>query len=174
MAEVCLRDWIQSDADRVALIVGDPQVARWSKLPELGPRQWIADQQSGRRGPSKAICTLDDSRALGKVALRLPGRASPATSCDAIGPEDQPAGELSFWLLPDARGRGVATAAVLAALELARSLGTMRTVVLDIEIDNAPSLRVAERVGAERRQPTRAQTDRQGLPRTLAVHVVPL
>jgi len=174
MGEICLRDWAQSDADRVGLIADDPQVGKWSHLAELGASQWIREQQRGRRGPSKAICTTDDPRVLGKVALRLPGRASPATTCSAIRPEDQPAGELSYWVLPDARGQGVATAAALAALELARGLGAMRSVVLDVEIDNAPSLRVAERVGGERREPTRVEADRHGEPRTLAVYVVAL
>jgi RimJ/RimL family protein N-acetyltransferase len=174
MGNLCLRDWVQSDAERVALIIGDLHVAKWSHLAELGPRRWITEQQSGRRGPSMAICTTDDARALGKVALRLPGRASPATTCSAIRPEDQPAGELSYWVLPDARGQGVATAAVLAAVELARELGTMLSVVLDIEIDNAPSLRIAERVGGERREPTRVERDRLGHRRTLVVYVVAL
>jgi ribosomal-protein-alanine N-acetyltransferase len=89
-------------------------------------------------------------------------------------PEDQPAGELSYWVLPDARGKGVATAAVLSALDLARRLEAMHSVVFDIEIDNTPSLRIAERIGAERREPTRVERDRMGHPRTLAVYVVAL
>jgi RimJ/RimL family protein N-acetyltransferase len=174
VGDIRLRDWSQSDAGRVALIVDDPQVAKWSHLPELGPSQWITEQRSGRRGPSKAICTTDDAQVLGKVALRLPGRASAATRCSAIRSADQPAGELSYWVLPDARGRGVATAAALAALDLARDLATMRSVVLDVEIDNTPSLRIAERVGGERREPTRVESDRRGIPRTLVVYVVHL
>ncbi len=174
MGDIRLRDWSQTDAERVALILDDPQVAKWSHLPELGPGRWIAEQRTGRRGPSQAICRTDDARLLGKVALRLPGRASAATTCSAIRPEDQPAGELSYWVLPDARGRGTATAGALAALDLARDIGAMRSVVLDIEIDNTPSLRIAERVGGERREPTRVESDRHGIPRTLVVYVVHL
>jgi hypothetical protein len=37
-----------------------------------------------------------------------------------------------------------------------------------------PSIRVAERVGATRRQPTRVQRDRHGVPRTLAVFIITL
>jgi RimJ/RimL family protein N-acetyltransferase len=48
----------------------------------------------------------------------------------------------------------------------------LRSVVLDIETDNAPSIRVAERLGAERRSPTRVKPDRTGTPRTLAVYVL--
>lgn len=38
----------------------------------------------------------------------------------------------------------------------------------------AAQLRVAERLGAERREPTRVEADRTGVARTLAVHVVTL
>jgi RimJ/RimL family protein N-acetyltransferase len=48
----------------------------------------------------------------------------------------------------------------------------LRSVVLDIEDDNLPSLRIAERLGAERRDPTRVKVDRTGTPRTLVVHVL--
>jgi RimJ/RimL family protein N-acetyltransferase len=174
VATVHLRDWRRSDVDRVASVLDDPEILRWSHLAEVGPGGWIAEQQSGRRGPSLAVCELGDDRALGKVSLRLPGRASAATTCKAVISEDQPAGELSYWVVPDARGRGVATAAVMAMLDVARSLGRMRSVVLDIEVDNAASLRIAQCVGAHRREPTRVQHDRQGVARTLAVHVIAL
>jgi RimJ/RimL family protein N-acetyltransferase len=174
MVDVRLRDWVPSDADRVAAMLDDPHVAKWSHLPELGPTRWIATQQTGDRGPSRAICTTEDDLALGKIALRLPGRASLATTCSAIRAEDQPVGELSYWVLPDARGRGIATGAAFAALQLARELRVMRSVVLDIEIDNAASLHIAERIGGQRRAPTRVERDRRGDPRTLAVYLVAL
>lgn len=170
---VQLREWRESDTDRVALVLEDPQVLRWSHLAQLGPGRWIAEQQRGQRGPSLAVCEIGDDRALGKVALRLPGKASAATTCEATKPEDRPAGEVSYWVIPDARGRGVATAAVLAMLDVARNLGGIRSVVLDIEIDNEPSIRIAQRASAQRRG-TRVEQDRQGVSRTLAVYVVAL
>ena len=81
-------------------------------------------------------------------------------------------GELSYWVLPDARGRGVASAAVEAMLDIARDMEGVHSVVLDIETDNAASIRVAERVGATRREPTRVEDDRNGVARTLAVFIV--
>jgi Acetyltransferase (GNAT) family len=73
-------------------------------------------------------------------------------------------------VLPDARGRGPASAAIAAMLDRARRLG-VRSVVLDIEADNVASLRVAERLGAERREPERTEIDRQGISRTMVVFV---
>lgn len=170
--EVWLRDWRISDAPAIASTLSDPHLLRWSSMNEVGVDAWIAEQQAGRRGPSLAICTVGADRAVGKIALRMPGRASPATACAAIRESDPPVGELSYWVLPDARGRGLATAAVRAMLDRVRGVNEVRSVVLDIESDNRPSRRVAQRLGAERRSPERTAVDRQGVTRTMAVYVL--
>ena len=174
MSAIHLRDWRPADAGRLALVADDPELGKWSQLAQLGPDRWIAQQRSGDRGPSLAVGDDADNRLLGKVALRLPGRASAATAVPAIWAADQPAGELSFWVIGDARGRGVATAATLAMIDIARDLGTMRSVVLDIELENAASIRVATRIGAQPRATTRVERDRQGVARTLRAHVLRL
>lgn len=171
MSAMLLREWRRDDAAAIASVLTDPEVTKWSHIAELGPERWIAEQRHGSRGPSMAVCGAEDE-VLGKVALRLPGHASPATSCAAIRPSDHPVAELSYWVLPHARGRGVATAAAHAMLDVARELSDVHSVVLDIEVDNIASIRVAERVGATRREPTRMERDRQGVPRTLAVFIV--
>ena len=174
MSDVRLREWRPADAARVALVADDPDVAKWSQLAQLGPDRWIAQQRTGDRGPSLAIGDAADDRLLGKVALRLPGRASSATVVPAICVADQPAGELSFWVIGDARGRGVATAATVAMIDIARDQGTMRSVVLDIELENAASIRVATRLGAQPRATTRVERDRHGVARTLRAYVLHL
>lgn len=171
VTEVRLRQWRPGDAAAITPVLEDPEVVKWSHIVEIGPERWVAEQLQGQRGPSLAVCGVDDE-VLGKVALRLPGKASPATVCDAIRPTDRPVGELSYWVISHARGRGVATAAVTAMLDKARELGGLRSVILDIEIGNLASIRVAERVGATRREPTRIEHDRHGVPRTLAVFIV--
>ncbi|MGZ4186021.1 MAG: hypothetical protein ACXVUE_14860 [Solirubrobacteraceae bacterium] len=60
---------------------------------------------------------------------------------------DHPVGELSYWLVPAARGRGLAHGAVVA-------------------------MRLAQRLGAERREPSRVELDRGGVARTLVVFVL--
>jgi RimJ/RimL family protein N-acetyltransferase len=133
---------------------------------------WIRREVAEERGPTRAICLPGSDRALGRVALRLPEFASEAVRCEAVRESDQPAGELSYWVLPDARGRGVARAGVEAMMTSVVPATGLRSVVLDIEDDNLPSLRIAERLGAERRDPTRVKLDRTGTPRTLVVHVL--
>ena len=142
----------------------DDHVRRWSSLPD-DVDAWVERERAEARGPSRAICLAGDDRALGKVALRLPGRASPATTCDAIVASDHPVGELSYWLVPPARGRGLALAAVLEMLRhgrrrrptCARSCSTSRTTT-------PPRCVSPQRLGAERREPARIELDRAGVP----------
>jgi RimJ/RimL family protein N-acetyltransferase len=171
MTEVRLREWRADDADAIAAIVGDPHLLRWSSMSD-DVAGWIERQRAGVRGPSLAICLTDDDRALGKVALRMPGHASPATSCEAIRPDDQPAGELSYWLLPDARGKGLGRLAVQEMVRTVVAGSGLRSVVLDIEENNRASMALAARLGAERREPIRVQRDRTGEPQRLVVFVL--
>jgi RimJ/RimL family protein N-acetyltransferase len=171
LAAVRLRPWRVQDARDIAVMAGDDHIRRWSSLPD-DIDAWLQRESAEARGPSRAICLPGDDRALGKVALRLPGRASPATTCAAIVASDHPVGELSYWLVPVARGRGLAHAAVGAMLRSVADMIDVRSVVLDIEEDNAASMRVAERLGAERREPWRVELDRTGVPRTLVVFVL--
>lgn len=103
----------------------------------------------------------------------MPGHASPATTCEAVVPSDAPVGELSYWLVPDARGRGLAWAAVETMMEsFVATTTTLRSVVLDVEVTNAASLRVAHRLGAQRREPERVELDRSGDPSRLVIFVL--
>ena len=82
-------------------------------------------------------------------------------------------GELSYWLISDARGRGLAFTAVIEMMKIAAD-GGLKSLVLDIEEENSASIRVAEHLGAERRTPTRQRTDRFGEDWTMAVYVLPV
>jgi RimJ/RimL family protein N-acetyltransferase len=152
----------------------EKHIRRWSSMGD-DIAAWIERQRTESRGPSRAICRAgDDDTALGKMALRLPGHASAATTCAAIRAEDAPVGELSYWLVPAARGGGLAGAAVMAMMRLAATETDLRTVVLDIEPSNLASVRLAQRLGAQRREPSRTEPDRAGIPRDLVVFVLPV
>jgi RimJ/RimL family protein N-acetyltransferase len=58
-------------------------------------------------------------------------------------------------------------------LKIAADAG-LKSLVLDIEEENAASIRVAERLGAEPRTPTRLHTDRIGEEWTMVVYVLPV
>jgi RimJ/RimL family protein N-acetyltransferase len=132
---------------------------------------WLRREVAEERGPTRAICLPDDDRALGRVAIRLPQFASEAVRCAAVQTEDQPAGELSYWLVPQARGRGLAFTPVTEMMQVAATVG-LQSLVLDIEEENVASIRVAERLGAARRSPTRVHTDRFGNGWTMVIYVL--
>jgi [ribosomal protein S5]-alanine N-acetyltransferase len=173
MADVRLRRWRLEDAAAVAVMAEDPWLSPWSTLVD-GVEQWIRREMAEARGPTRAICLADDDRVLGRVALRPPELASEAVRCEAVRASDQPAGELSYWLLPHARGRGLARAAVRLMIDSVAPALELRSMVLDIEDGNLPSIRLAERLGAERRSPTRMHPDRFGAQHTMVVYVLPL
>jgi RimJ/RimL family protein N-acetyltransferase len=83
-------------------------------------------------------------------------------------------GELSYWLVPAARGHGLGAAAVRAMIRLAAETTSLRTVALDIEPENVASVHLPQRLGAERRGPERTEPDRAGVERTLTVFVLPM
>lgn len=173
MTEVRLRPWRLEDAGDVAVMAGDRWLSPWSTMGD-GVEEWIRREMAEARGPSRAICLTGDDRALGRVAVRPPELASEAVRCEAVRESDRPAGELSYWLLPQARGRGVAYAAVRLMMDsVVRGLG-LRSVVLDIEDGNLPSVKLAERLGAERRSPTRVHLGGLGEPHTMVVYVLPV
>lgn len=173
MGEVRLRRWRAEDAADVAAMAGDVYIGPWSTMAE-DLDGWIRREMAEERGPTRAICLSDDDRALGRVALRPPELASDAVRCEAVRDSDQPAGELSYWLVPEARGRGLAHAAVRLMLDSVVADSGLRSVVLDIEEGNEPSMRLAERLGAERRSPSRVKADPAGTLRTLVVYVLPV
>jgi RimJ/RimL family protein N-acetyltransferase len=154
-------------------MVDDEHLRHWSTM-AADIDAWIHDEVAQRLGPTRVICLPENDRALGRVAVRLPKFASDAVRCEAIRESDQPAGELSYWLVPDARGRGLARAAVQMLISTVLVSAGLRSVVLDIEADNVASIRLAERLGAERRSPARVKRDRSGTARTLVAYVLPL
>jgi [ribosomal protein S5]-alanine N-acetyltransferase len=173
MSEVRLREWRLDDIGAISVMLDDERLRPWSST-DLDVDAWMRREISQQLGPTRAVCLDDDEGVIGRVALRLPEFASDAVRAEAMRPEDRPAGELSFWLVPSARGRGIAQAAVsLMMRELIAPLG-LKSVVLDIEGVNEPSIRLAERLGAQRRAPTRVAFDRRGTPRLMVIYVLPV
>lgn len=61
-------------------------------------------------------------------------------------PDDEGTTELGYGLIPDARGKGYATEAVRAALDVARAAGAVR-VIADTELGNVASQGVLTKAG---------------------------
>lgn len=152
---VLLRAWRAEDAPAVDAIRSDPIVSRWSSLQREDAATWIARQSHRLDGVSLAVTLPPGNAALGKVAL---GHHDPTTR----------QAELSYWLLPAARGRRIAIAASRALCDWAFSSLGLQRIVLDIETDNEPSKAVARTLGALPDSGlTRTEVDRQGTQRQL-------
>ena len=85
-------------------------------------------------GGQFSLGIMQDERLLGAVGL-IPERPGSI--------------ELAYWLRPEARGRGIASRAVLAATQWTNRELAVPRIWLEIEPGNEPSPRLAQRVGYE-------------------------
>jgi [ribosomal protein S5]-alanine N-acetyltransferase len=135
---VTLRPPDERDLAAIDLGIHDPDVVRWFGQPDssamdvlmLNRRRW-ADGS-----PTFSVCEQDGT-CVGHVWVN-------------VRTEDATTGSVGYWLLPTARGRGVATRSVrLISQRAVRDLGITR-LRLFTEPANERSQRVAERSGFRR------------------------
>lgn len=118
--------------------IHDPDVIRWIGPPEGSAHDVLVQNEErwALGSPTLSICEPEGS-CVGKVWVN-------------VRETDASTGFVGYWLLPAARGRGLATRAVRLISEWAsRDLG-LRTIRLTTAPDNARSQRVAERSGFRR------------------------
>jgi RimJ/RimL family protein N-acetyltransferase len=135
---VLLRAAEHRDLPAIEAGIHDPDVIRWIG-PAEGSAQDVLVQNEERwahGSPTLSICELDGT-CVGKVWVN-------------VRESDASAGYVGYWLLPIARGRGLATSAVrLISAWALRELG-LATLRLTTDPDNERSQRVAERSGFRR------------------------
>lgn len=141
---VILREFSPADLLMVQELSTDPYVPLIGTLPPNASRQEAQDyidRQRGRlaegAGFSFAIAEADTDRAVGGIGLWLAalnhGRAT-----------------AGYSVVPSARGRGVASAALTALTTFAWTIPALHRIELYIESWNAASVKTAERAGYER------------------------
>jgi RimJ/RimL family protein N-acetyltransferase len=136
---VALRPWRRADASALAAAWADPDIVRWTAVPEdrsgEAAARWIAGwDERRRRGLALDLvvaAAADDTPVLGEVG------ASFLTSPPAMG----------WWVLPDWRGRGVATRAVRLFVDVVLSGSRVTELVAEIDPANPASAAVARRAG---------------------------
>jgi RimJ/RimL family protein N-acetyltransferase len=149
-AVVTLRPFRLDDAPAVAAACRDPDIPRFTHVPEnyteADAREFIAGtMRPEREAKSFAIVGAGDEL-LGAIGFRIP---HPGT------------GEVGYWLAAEARGRGAATRAVRLICEWAfAELGLVRMQLLT-HPENAASQKLAERCGFRREGLLRAWADMQ-------------
>jgi [ribosomal protein S5]-alanine N-acetyltransferase len=154
-ASVGLRPWRETDIPVVVAMSRDPDVLRFTNVPDPYGEDdagiWLALQPARLRagdGAAFAIVEPPGDRPLGAIGVRvLHGRGI---------------AEVGYHLSPEARGRGLATAALrLLSVWALRTLPIAR-LQLTTHLDNPASQRVAEKAGYTREGVLRAWADQRG------------
>ena len=140
MSEVRLEPLGESHLAAVAGMLQDEDVLRFTRVPNPVPpgweREWLDFYDEGRRdGTREAFAVVDRAGSFLGLAL--------AFSIDREGRQL----ELGYVVAPQARGRGVGTRALELLTDWAFAELDALRIELWISAGNAPSKRVAERVG---------------------------
>jgi ribosomal-protein-alanine N-acetyltransferase len=137
---VLLRPWEPEDVPAVVEAYADPAIQHWH-FQVLNPDEaaaWIAQWETTWRSESDACwAAVDPSHpeaVLGRIALRRIDLAAGV-------------GEISYWVLPRARGSGLASTGTVAVAEWALEELGLHRLVLEHSVRNEASCRVAARTG---------------------------
>ena len=139
-AGLCARPWQVSDAAFLRRTFQDPDIQQWHARrldSDDEARQWLAEwpqRWEQETDASWAIARTDADEAVGQVGFR------------AIRLDDARA-QVSYWVAPDARGRGAATRAAAAVTTWAMTVVGLQRVGLAHAVSNLASCRVAEGAG---------------------------
>ncbi|GAA2191767.1 GNAT family N-acetyltransferase [Micromonospora lupini] len=133
-----LRPWHDGDAPVVRAAFDCPAIQRWHALrldDEPEARAWTAQWVGRWRAETAASWAIVDAgdRPVGQVGLRQVSLVEASA-------------DVSYWVLPAARGRGVAAAALRALTRWSFAAGLHRLAV-EHSTGNAASCRVATRAG---------------------------
>jgi RimJ/RimL family protein N-acetyltransferase len=136
---ITLRPWRPDDVPFVYDSCQDPEIQRWTTVPRpysaTHAVQFVAHTAAARTQGTLyafAVTNTDTGELLGAIDLR-----------DVTDGQ----GLIGYWLAPECRGRGVATAALDALAAWAFAEMGLREVRVRIASTNGASLRVAERAG---------------------------
>lgn len=133
--EIMLRHWVDADAAWYVRQVQDAQIYRFTtERPSLTMREF-----------RKALENLrGNDDALGFVVV---DSASGARLANVAASRHGPVAEVSYWVAPAARGKGVASRALRALCEQVRHNWAVTEIRLYTHAENIASQRVAERAG---------------------------
>jgi RimJ/RimL family protein N-acetyltransferase len=153
---ITLRAKERRDVDALVAACQDPEIARWTRVPQPYGRDdalgWIAASE----------LELAAGTALHWLAVDAEDRLLASISVMEID-RGAGTGEIGYWVARDARGRGVARRGVALAYEWAVGELGLRAVEITVHEANAPSLAVARAAGFTQTG-ERSVPPREGLP----------
>jgi [ribosomal protein S5]-alanine N-acetyltransferase len=135
--DLVLRPWADADADALLAAYADPEIQRWHAR-TIDSRAEAADNiaryHRAWRAETSAQWAVAGPEVLGRVGFRVIDLAEGTA-------------EIAYWVMPAARGRGVAARA--AGALTAWALGGLGLHRIDLQhaVENLASCRVAERAG---------------------------
>ena len=135
--DLTLRPWNAGDTDLVRTAFADPDIQRWFTRrmdSATEAREWAEDWVNRWAAETAASWAIDTGDVVGQVGLR------------AISLFDG-AAEVSYWLLPAGRGRGIAARAVDMMTRWAFADLGLHRLVIQHSTRNTASCRVAEKAG---------------------------
>ena len=140
-----LRRWRDEDVPAIVAAVRDPEIPRWTSVPQTytaaEARAYVRvredEPRADRRAPFAIVAADDSDRLLGSISLMRFAW-------------EQQRGEVGYWLAADARGLGHATRALRLICEWGFKTLPLERIELLAATGNAPSQRVAERAGFTR------------------------
>ncbi len=145
--QIGLRPWGAGEHDAAALAAAwsDPEIARWTAVPEdpteETARRWIRGEESRRASGlamDMVIGRLDEPRVIhGEVGL-------------VMVESTKRWAELGYWVAPDARGTGKASAAARVFAEWALRELPVERLIARTQPDNPAAGKVAEAAGLTR------------------------
>ncbi|TNM36597.1 GNAT family N-acetyltransferase [Nocardioides albidus] len=157
-----LRTVLASDGAAIGAYCADPEVTRYLPFAALDAEglaermaRLVAATAPSVPGESLCLAVLHDDVLVGDVMLRL---------TDRHGPQDPPAiGELGWVFSPEYAGRGFATEAARALVDLAFTHYPLHRLMARLDPRNVASARLCERLGMTREAHTREDyADRDG------------
>jgi ribosomal-protein-alanine N-acetyltransferase len=138
--DVALRWFKRGDAHAIVEICRDPEIPRWTYMPEdldvARARTWIERRQQARRfGITAAFAVVERERStlVGQCGVGLDRQRN--------------AGEAFYWVAAPARGRGVARTALRLVVAYAFDTVGLERVELKIDPANLASQAVARAAG---------------------------
>lgn len=163
---VVLREFSALDVPMARELSTDPYVPLIGSLPanasQQQARDWV-DRQRGRLaegvGFSFAIVETSSDHAVGGIGLWLAALAQGRATA-------------GYSVIPSARGRGVAAAALTALTSFAWSIPALHRIELYIEPWNTGSVRTAERAGYEREGLLRSHQEIGGRRRDMLLYAI--
>ncbi|MBK6762572.1 MAG: GNAT family N-acetyltransferase [Micrococcales bacterium] len=129
-----LRPLLATDAEALARACTDPEIARWTQIPQPYGIEDAHEFLRTRAGEDH-VWAIDVTGLDGVIGVRNTRATMPG-----------PVGEIGYWVAPWARGRGVGTAALVAVREELAAAGYQR-IDWQALAGNDASVRVATKAG---------------------------